>query len=288
MVHLTFFVSSSWLSPLFVRILGTRVLAFRSPVFLGFLLSAAGGCAQGVKPQTEIPARPVVQPAAPLTATVVVTDRTASLVGSTEVDDVGGLAMFHRLDRVFGGLKRLRGAEGDGDVVGKNASDDNRAIVDARPGATSLAVFSAVQTCAYAGFRHVAVRSSDGPFVEGEVLVLDEAAHHVNARPVSTRLLARLRADGVDVAWSASLPCGQVPVDGQTTLSELTQWIDGVCPAREACFDQALLWVDSGVAVGKVMQALASLQRRAEKPLFYEVLVAPHPDAPRQRCDDKK
>jgi hypothetical protein len=253
------------------------------------LLAALGGCAQSppAEPRSGIAAPPVGFSTAALTATVTVTAQAASLAGTSAEDDVRNLPYFLRLDGVYHALRRLRGADQDGDVVGKDAPEDARAIVQAQSGATSLAVFSAVATCAYAGFRHVGLRWQDGPILDGEFFVIDHAGHPVNARATGTVLKLRLRSDGVDVAWHAKGPCAKLPAAGQTTLSELEAWADRACPAGDAgCFDLALLNVDPRVPVGDVAHTLATLARHVTGPLLYSVLVYADATVPEQRCED--
>jgi hypothetical protein len=250
------------------------------------LLAALAGCARPVpaEPAGRIAPHPAGLPATPLTANVIVTERAASLAGTTTEDDVRNLPRFERLDGLYGELKRLRGAYQDRDIVGKDAPEGASAVVEARPNATSLAVFSAVATCAYAGYRHVGLRGEDGAFVAGEILVMDPAGHSMNSRVVNTVLKARLRPDGVDVAWRGKRSCAQLPAGGQTTVSELGAWVDGVCPAG-GCFDLALLWVDPRVSARDAMRGLANLESRATKPFLYSALVVPDASAPQQSCD---
>jgi hypothetical protein len=198
---------------------------------------------------------------------VVVTERTASL-GNGAVDDVGALPRFQRLDRIFVALKELRTP-----TPGKGAPVTPDAIaVEARPGATTVGVFSAVTTCAFAGFRQVTLRTEAGPPVEGEYLVPDR-----NGLPwdeVSrTAVYVKVGHGLASLAWKSPRSCDEVPVSAEIPVRALAQWLEWVCPAAARCFDRAFLWFEPDVPLLDAVSVLGDLAPHAPKPLPYLAVV---------------
>jgi hypothetical protein len=205
----------------------------------------------------------------------VVNDQSALLEGHVATDNVATMSEFHRLEGLHAFLRDLRKSMRALDAGPVPES----LIVEAAPNATSVAVFSAVVTCAYSGFPNVYLSAGDGTRVEGHVTVLTGTAEHrepLDEAAPDTLLRATIGREAVDIVWRSTRPCEQVPLDGRVAHQDLEAWLGRACRDVRPCFDGVVLSIDSDVPVLEVVHDLAKLQNWGKKPLDYLPLVG-HP-----------
>ena len=188
--------------------------------------------------------------------------------------------MFHRLDGLYRFLQNFRETE-----MRKTAGPlPDTLIVEASPDSSTVGVFSAVDTCAFAGFPHVFLHGPDATWVDGEIVIPGEDGLPRNARVSDTVLRAYVGRQAVDLTWASSHSCAGLPPDGHVAPGDLGKWLAGVCPASGSCFDRADLSFEPDVPVLDAAHALATLQARTAKPFFYLVVVGHHEGPPQRAC----
>jgi hypothetical protein len=71
-------------------------------------------------------------------------------------------------------------------------------------------------------------------------------------------------------------------------LGDLGTWLDGACSGADPCFDIAYLRFDPEVPLLDAAHAMASLQRHAQKPLYYFAVVGPAQEVPEAACAQRR